>query len=344
MAFADLASLGAGVELLQRSLARGRLGHAYLISGDQLDAPERLARTLAKTLNCQAPPRRGEGGVAADCCDRCLSCRKVDDDNHPDVRWVRPESKTRVITVDQMRSVMQSVMMKPSEQGWKVAILMAADRLNQQAANSFLKTLEEPPPRSTLILLSREPQKLLETILSRCLRLHVAEAGEGGTVKAHGDWLISFAALVTQTKAGTLERYRLLGQLLARLGEMKAQIEKVLTKKSPLETHDEIEPALKDRWEEELAAAIEAEYRRQRAELLEALQGWLRDVWLTSRRLPVPSPFQPTLAGATETVGSRITPRSAQLNLEVMEETQRLLGSNIQEALALEVGLLKLQL
>jgi hypothetical protein len=73
-----------GVQLLQRSLARGRLGHAYLFAGDQLEELESLARTLAKTLNCQKPVKTG--GVATDCCDECPSCRKIDKRNprrHP---------------------------------------------------------------------------------------------------------------------------------------------------------------------------------------------------------------------------------------------------------------------
>lgn len=68
----------------------------------------------------------------------------------------------RVITIDQVREVIQTVNLKPAEGGFKVSVLVAADRLNVAAANAFLKTLEEPPPRSILILLSREPQRLLE--------------------------------------------------------------------------------------------------------------------------------------------------------------------------------------
>src|ERR1035438_9934776 len=78
MAFKHFAKQTRGVELLQRSLARGRLGHAYLFAGDQLEELESLARTLAKTLNCQSPVKTG--GVATDCCDACLSCRNIDHD------------------------------------------------------------------------------------------------------------------------------------------------------------------------------------------------------------------------------------------------------------------------
>src|ERR1700761_4043256 len=138
MAFKDFSAQTQGVQLLQRSLARGRLGHAYLFTGDSLEELELLAATLAKTLNCLQPVKTA--GIATDCCDECLNCRKIDHLNHGDVHWTRPESKSRVITIDQMRDLMQQIQLKPAEGGYKIAIITGADRLNVQAANAFLKT------------------------------------------------------------------------------------------------------------------------------------------------------------------------------------------------------------
>ena len=177
MSFADFPEQRQVVELLQRSLERGRLAHAYIFTGGNLPELEAVAQTLAKTLNCQQP-RRGESGKALDSCDQCLSCRKIHGAIHPDVHWVRPESKLRIITIDQMRELMAEVHLKPTEAQFKAAVIVGADRLNAAAANAFLKTLEEPPARSILILLSTEPQRILETMLSRCLRLNFA--GESG--------------------------------------------------------------------------------------------------------------------------------------------------------------------
>ena len=98
MAFADFPEQMQGVTLLQRSLQRRRLGHAYLFSGGDLQQLESLARTLAKTLNCQQAAK--SGGVATDCCDACESCRKIDAETHGDIHWVRPESKSRIVSVD----------------------------------------------------------------------------------------------------------------------------------------------------------------------------------------------------------------------------------------------------
>src|ERR1019366_1241991 len=166
MSFKDFPEQVQGVELLQRSLERGRLAHAYLFTGTHVDELEGIARALAKTLNCLKPVRKN--GVAVDSCDRCVNCQKVAGDIHADVHWIRAESKSRIITVEQMRDLMQQINLKPTDAEYKVAVIVGADRLNVQAANAFLKTLEEPPARSVLILLSTEPQRLLETILSRC--------------------------------------------------------------------------------------------------------------------------------------------------------------------------------
>ena len=341
MAFRDISGQSQGVQLLQRSLARGRLGHAYLFTGDQLEDLEILARSLAKTLNCLQPVKTG--GIATDCCDECANCRKIADDLHADVHWARPESKSRVITIDQMRDLMQQIQLKPTETGYKIAVIAGADRLNVQAANAFLKTLEEPPPKSILILLSTEPARLLETILSRCLRLNFSAGTARPLPAAQAIWLQQFSAAAAGEQKSLFGRYRLLDSLLQHLNTLRAGVEEALSARSPLEKYTEVEKDLREKWEDELAAAVEAEYRRQRAEVLRLLQWWLRDVWLHTLATGEALLHLPQIAGADE-VAKRLSPRQAQENLSVLEQTQRLLHTNVQEALALEVSLLKLQL
>jgi DNA polymerase-3 subunit delta' len=344
MGFADLQPLPPGIALFQRSLERGRLGHAYLLTGDTMAELEPLALILAKTLNCQAPPRRAPNGVGLDSCDACPACRKTGEELHPDVRWLRPESKLRVILVEQIRALLEAVYLKPSEGRYKVAILVGADRLNSQAANAFLKTLEEPPDRCVMLLLTTDPQQVIETVRSRCLRLPL---GSGERAVAAGPalaWVRSFAEQAAGAPSGLLARYRLLGQLLAELEQRRTATSQALTARSPLERQEDAEPSLRERWETELAAAIEAENRRQRAELLAALQWWLRDVWLTAQGLGAERLSLPELAGSTAVVACRVSPAAAAANLRGLERTQRLLRTNVQEALALEVGLLTLQL
>src|ERR1041385_9231991 len=131
MAFAQFPQQVQVVQLLQRSLARGRLSHAYLFSGANLGELEGVARTLAKTLNCQQPTRWPGSDFQTDSCDGCLSCRRIDEDKHSDVHWVRPESKSRIVTIDQMRELMQTISLKPTEARWKVAVIVAADQIGR---------------------------------------------------------------------------------------------------------------------------------------------------------------------------------------------------------------------
>ena len=343
MSFKDFPEQLKVTQLLQRSLERNRLAHGYLFTGNVLDELEAMARTLAKTLNCQAPPRRGEGGLPLDSCDRCDSCRRIEELNHPDVLWVRPESKSRVITIDQMRELMQTVNLKPTVAEYKISVIVAADRLNVQAANAFLKTLEEPPAKSIIILLSTEPQRLLETILSRCLRLSFS----GAVVHFNEDqthWITAFSESTAKAKGDLLGRYRLLGLLLKKLADQKADIEKALSANSPLERYDDLDPKMREKLEDELSAAVEAEYRRQRSELLSTLQWWLRDIWLQSLTVGTDMLCFPKLAAAAQAVAERTSPKEALENIQVLERLRRQLNSNVQEALALEVGLLKLKL
>jgi DNA polymerase-3 subunit delta' len=349
--------------LLQRSLERSRLAHAYLFSGHDLQTLESVALTLAKTLECENPERRN--GMAVDCCDRCATCHKIEHQNHPDVHLARPESKSRIITVAQVRELMREIQLKPKEAAHKVMIIVAADRLRLESANAFLKTLEEPPPGSTIILLTTDPQKVLPTLVSRCLRLSFGQAANYRLEPDQQEWLAAFTELAGVPHKSLLSRYRLLDVILHKLTSLRATIEQSLAARSPIEQYPDAEKNLVERWEDELTAAVEAEYRRQRADLLSVLQWWLRDVWLrtlgqtppasspTARQDPSQSLFSQSSSGleamlmfpqlpVSQQVAARLSKEQALENLNVLEQLQRWLGSNVQEALALEVGLLKL--
>jgi DNA polymerase III subunit delta' len=341
--FSDFPEQARIAQLLQRSLERDRLAHAYLFAGNSLGELEAMARTLAKTVNCLSPPRRAASGLPLDSCDHCDSCHRIDQYNHPDVSWIRPESKSRVVTIDVIRELMQTVNLKPTVAAFKVGVIVAADRLNVQAANAFLKTLEEPPPKSLLILLTTEPQRMLETILSRCLRLSFAETGLKFDA-SHTEWLSTFTSMAATGAGGLLARYRLMGLIMKRLAQQRQDIEKALSARSPLERYDDLESNMRDKLEDELAAAVEAEYRRQRTDLIGVLHWWLRDVWLESLAAGADMLSFPNLAAAAQSVARRISPAEARSNLEELDRLQRQLHSNVQEALALEVGLLKLRL
>jgi hypothetical protein len=173
------------------------------------------------------------------------------------------------------------------------------------------------------------------------LRLNFSSDGTRPLDAAQAEWLEHFGALAAGEQKSLLGRYRLLDALLQKLAEIRARTGETLTARSPLEKYDDVEKNLRDKWEDELTAAIEAEYRRHRADLLLLVQWWLRDVWLHTLAAGKDLLKFPEISGA-ETVAQRLNSRQALENLQTLDQTQRLLHSNVQEALALEVSLLKL--
>src|SRR3954454_17739346 len=149
----------AAMDYLSRAHQRGRLGHAYLISGPPGSGKRALASDLSNLVSGTSAP-------------------DVFTSPPPGVYVAEPESKSRRIVIDQVRALEHALQMRSPTGHRKVAIIADADRLQPQAANAFLKTLEEPPNDSLLILLSGMPEVLPDTILSRCVAVPLAAADE----------------------------------------------------------------------------------------------------------------------------------------------------------------------
>jgi len=168
------------VSILKRAIQNDAVAHAYLFSGEQGIGKRLTALAFAAALNCQAAGPAGGCGV-------CSSCRMSAAGTHPDVRIVMPESHDEQllatlnskeaakasdeIKIDQIRRAQDSISLRPSEGQKKVLIVDSAESMNDAAQNAFLKTLEEPPGDSLIILISAMPQSLLPTIRSRCQEL-----------------------------------------------------------------------------------------------------------------------------------------------------------------------------
>lgn len=152
-------------------VARGRLAHAYLFVGPAGVGKRRFAIELAKALLCERPhpqplSQGARGELAA--CDQCASCLLVDAGTHPDLfMFGRPEDKNE-IPIDVMKELCRNFSLKSARGHGKVGILDDADDLNEESANCFLKTLEEPPPHSVFILIGTSLDRQLSTIKSRC--------------------------------------------------------------------------------------------------------------------------------------------------------------------------------
>jgi DNA polymerase-3 subunit delta' len=167
MSFKDVLGHSMPVELLKRAIHQDKVSHSYLFLGNEGIGKKWVALQFAKALNCL------EGVIEkGDACDRCLSCKKIDHHLHPDVLILEPEGQT--LKVDQVRQMQRDLAYRPYEGRRRVCILTAADRMAPNMSNTLLKTLEEPPLHTVIILLANNPRLLLPTILSRCqpIRFH----------------------------------------------------------------------------------------------------------------------------------------------------------------------------
>jgi len=152
-------------EILRRAAAENVVSHAYLFSGPDGVGKRLVALEFAGVVNCTSG-----GGSPSEC--GCGSCRKVEKGIHPDVAMVE-FAGVRNIKVDQVRDeIEEKLYLKPFEGRFKVVIVDEAEKLNNSAQNAFLKTLEEPPPASIIILVTSRPGALLPTIRSRCQPLN----------------------------------------------------------------------------------------------------------------------------------------------------------------------------
>lgn len=144
---------------LERSLSSGRLAHAYLFRGPDGVGKQLCARAAAARINCT-------GGQNLESCGRCSSCRKYLSGNHPDITVVSPEGGT--IRIDRVRELCRSLSYPPYESAMRVVIIEDVHTMRPEAANSLLKTLEEPPENNLLILTAAVSKEVLPTIVSRC--------------------------------------------------------------------------------------------------------------------------------------------------------------------------------
>ena len=148
--------------LIKNAWENKRMSHAYLFFGPNGTGRLSLARSLAKTVNCQTssfPP-----------CLACSSCIKIEKDNHPDVHYLRKENST-FIKIEQIHQMQREIYLHPFEGKCKVFIILDTEDLTSEAANSLLKILEEPPKDSLIILIASDLRRIFLTIISRCQKI-----------------------------------------------------------------------------------------------------------------------------------------------------------------------------
>jgi len=161
MSFSEIFGHQRQVETLRHGVVSRRLHHAYLLMGPTGIGKKTIVLTLAKAIHCTE--KNG------DSCDKCSNCARIQAGNHPDVHVIGPLEGKKEISIEQIRDVQKKLNFRSFSGGMKIAILDPATLINWSAQNALLKTLEEPPPESLLILISPTAGGLLPTLRSRCL-------------------------------------------------------------------------------------------------------------------------------------------------------------------------------
>jgi DNA polymerase-3 subunit delta' len=178
--------LTAQTATLAGAFSRGRLPHALLIHEAPGAGGEWLAGWAAQLVLCRNPARAP--------CGACPGCARVLARQHPDLQWLRPEEDSRQIRIEQVRELASELALTSHGGGYKVGVIVPADALNRFAANALLKTLEEPPARTLLVLVATAPSRLPPTILSRCQRLTIRAPGRAQSrawleaARGAGEW------------------------------------------------------------------------------------------------------------------------------------------------------------
>jgi DNA polymerase-3 subunit delta' len=320
MAFSRKAAL----EHLRRAHEQDRLAHAYLISGPPGSGKREVAAELAGIINRTSP-------------SDVFSTRARE------IFLAEPESKSRRIVIEQIRELEHALQMRATDGRRKIAIISDADRLQPQAANAFLKTLEEPPNNSLLLLLTALPEVLPETIVSRCIPMPLAAGDEETKLPQEGELVELLRGIVREKKWEIQHAYRLIQgmqRLLATLREeIKTQTAEAL-KQEETRYRNSTDGTWLDEREDYYKALTESLYIQRRSALIEVLFEWWSDVLRASSG--VSHRDLPAAKKETAALAERFTAVEALRRIRRLEELRDHLGRNIQEALAIETAFLRI--
>lgn len=304
------------LDRLKAARKAGRLAHAYLLTGPVGSGKEWLAMQMASEVLETPTPSA-----------------------HPDYHSVAPESKSRRIVIEQMRTMEQTLQMKPMRGHTKVAVIHDADRLQPQAANAFLKTLEEPPPGCHIFLLTTLPDAVLETIVSRCIPVPL-RTGLGGQTNAGGP--LATALTEALLKPGGPDIASAM-RFTRTFQQTTAAVREQLTRELESELKQQIKhyrESASTKWEEsredQIKAQAESAVVREREKLLQSA-GEVLAAALRHHHLPS-EPCSPDIAK----IAQANPPPVLLKRLAALEHTRDLLARGVQESLALESGFLEM--
>ncbi len=247
---------------LRKTWHGGRFAQAYLIVGPPDGEAIGIIEEILLMIYC---------GKEDDGCRECAVCRQICKRTHPDVQWLEPEKKSRIISVDQIRALRDGMAQTAYAGWWKTGVIVAADRLGTQAANAFLKTLEEPAEKTVFFLLSDTPSALLPTIISRCQRISLHEGGENLSEEMRNELVGILRSRVGMAKgAGSIAAFGYASRITNLLRSIKKEAEEYM-KAMAQENGQEVDS-------DTVNARAGARYKGIRSEILRFMINWHRDI------------------------------------------------------------------
>ncbi len=315
------------IELLEEARDKSRLAHAYLITGPVESGKEALALRMIEMAH--------PGSIPAESLDAARSST---------TEVIGPESKSRRITIDAIRNLEHTLQMAAPEGMIKFAIVRDADRMGAGAENAFLKTLEEPPAGSRLLLLTSRPEMLLDTILSRCIRIPLAGTPGPAELSDSSRAFLDHLRRHTESNGkGISGALGLMAKFASILKEEKTEIgkrndEAYRGEVAHYRKKAEADQYLKQR-EESYKALTEAEYQQQRNRMIDFLMMWFGDAMRqkhSGAHLDLP-----TYSDATAILAQRNSIDELAAKTEAIDTLRAHLNTNVFEALALEVGFIR---
>jgi DNA polymerase-3 subunit delta' len=272
-----------------------------------------------------------------------LGCPPEHVDSHPDVHSLSPESKSRQINITQIRELEQKLQMRSMRGGQKFALLHDADRLGGQAANAFLKTLEEPPSGTHLLLLTEYPEQLLETILSRCVEVPLRPAIQPERESAEKELLALLERFFRQTQNELRDGLWLAQHFQTLLHAARDTIQETLEAEASAE-RKQFKEVVDSKWfekrEDFFSARVQSLYLGQRGRLLEILEALWTDVLLSAHGLAVR--HLPECASWIPALGAKISAPEILQRIEAIAKLREHLAmTGVNESLALEHGFLR---
>lgn len=325
MGFSGLLGQEKAKKLIRRALTHDRMPHAFLFRGPEGVGKQLFARGLAAAINCRSG-RRGEA------CGDCPSCRKFRSGNHPDFLVVSPEKGT--VKIEQVRQMCQALSYPPYESQMRVVLLEDVHGMRAEAANSLLKTLEEPPADNVLILTADSSREVLPTITSRCqvIPFYSLDQHDTRQILMQDQLDRETADLLARLSEGSPGRARLLLKT-----DMIAVMKKVVAVIADPSVDNDRDAGLILR-----TAEVMAEAKDNLPPLLGLLRIYLRDRLMLASGL---SERSGQIDGTIDRGGGRQeNPRPAQIftHLEAVNRAEKELARNCNRALVCEVLLFKL--